>query len=464
MKALYTCLVFLAGAGCINTEKLYQESRDKAETRYLAELKSLQTNQNPVLYSAGWSKAKYDLLISNPEILKAEYAIADKIEDRVELWKQFIPSLSVSLSDTSTLGEIADLFTDTNLRVSSFFSFSNLLGMPSSLATIKLSKMGLEWQAELTMRNQVITLYRMFKEKQLMQLQREALGIERNMTREVLIAEDGKSDELEKKLREASEKIELSEEEWLTRFQDLYMSPYTKVNLTFGELPNIIYNPSDLDFTDTSRWGLLELNLLALSEMAEDQGIYSAYHRYIPNPYIGLSAPALYNDSTGFAFEPSEFRITPSLSWSLDTRGSISSQIKRLKRNKPTEKWAKDKRVVAEIKKLLDGKKALINVNKELADIRSLMQDYESALKERLIDEPYLALEKWKEFKEIEIGLLAKKIDICTSFWLIDERRWRQTTKQWRKAQVQRELREKKRGRKKDTGPNFLDALKKYTL
>lgn len=440
-----TTFAVMVSSGCVNTAKKQNQARKKVEERYQKELLSQLSGKSVSKYTTNWSDAKRDLLELNPKIRKAEFSIDDNIQSRVDVWKSFIPSLSVSLSDSQTFGEIGDLFTDTSFRVSSFFNFGNLIKMPSRLAALKLSKMGLEWKAEQTMRNEVIALYRLFREKELLEYERKAILIERQIIEETTLDYESiaYSDSLEAN-QQSLDSIGEKTDAWRESFEELYNVYYTDITLIYSDLPKIHYSPNELDFTDTSRWGVLELNLLSLSAIAEDADITAAYSRYLPTPYLSLSAPPLYSSSSTVDFDVENFRIGPSLSWSIDTKQSIATQIQRLKREKPFKRWEEDKRTATEIRELLKGKRALIDVQRELRNVRVLMNDYRTVLKAGLINDISTAIEKWKGFKSQEIALMAKEVDICTSFWLIDESKWSATTKEWKRIQVAREKKAKK--------------------
>ena len=52
------------------------------------------------------------------------------------------------------------------------------------------------------------------------------------------------------------------------------------------------------------------------------------------------------------------------------------------------------------------------------------------------------------QMREQEASLRAKEIDISTSFWLLDETRWRTITKNWKKVRLKQEAeRRKARGK-----------------
>ncbi len=421
-------------------KKKVAASREQALQVWKNELKAQETGVQKKHYAANWTKAKKDLLWMSPNIIRAEFQIDDSIEARMDIWKTFIPSLSASFTESSTLGDIGDLFTDTSLRVSSFFSFGSLLDLPKRYATLTVTHMGVEWSSEIAMRNEVIALYRTFREKQLLDFELKELKKQRAFIKEASIDDEAPAflkelKEADKSIKEHVKKIE----GWKEKFSDLHQINYADVKLTFNDLPDISYTPSQLNFYDSARWGVLQMNLLALEELSSNESLRSAYTRYYPTPNLSVTAPSLYSNIEGQEFELEDVRIGPSLGWRLDTRGTIGKQIRRIKRDRPFGDWTKDKRRTEEVKALLDGKKALGEVQKEIQKKRTLMKEYRAVVNQGLVDDLEAALRQMKAYQREEISLLAREIEINTSFWLLDEYKWAETTKQWKRIRLERE-------------------------
>ncbi len=237
---------------------------------------------------------------------------------------------------------------------------------------------------------------------------------------------------------EARSEWEDAQRDWLTRVGDFYMTGYDAAYLNTKGLPDITYKPSRLDFTDTSRWGMLQLNLLALEQIAEDGRILDLYLRYLPRPNLSVSAPPLYNSTNRQSFEVGKIRFGPSLNWNLDTQGTIRQQIRRTMADKTIRDWRKDKRQRDEITKLLEGKRALAEVQTELTKHRQAMGGYRKAVLAGLVNDPQGAIQTMRKLQEIEIRLVAREIEISTSFWLIDENRWRPITRRWLETREKR--------------------------
>ena len=441
---------------CATPEKMRQAQHKIAVKRYVDELeKQLSGVVEGDGYRADWNKAENDLFFNNPQIIKAYFSIDDSNESRMRIWKNMIPSLSAGLSESATLGDLGDLFVDSNLRVSSFISLGNVIDMPKRIAVLRMRHMGVEFQSELTMRNEVIALYRVIREQELLDLEGRALEWERDYLEEGVVDE---SDSIF--LAEISTHVKKEEaykekkKKWYGKVSELMMRRYSHVRFDLSGVPNIYYRGEDLDFSDTKRWGVLQMNVLALQLVAEESQMKSAYARYLPDPNLSVSAPPLYSTSGGQGFSFEEIRIGPSINWRLDTKGNIGRQIRRLKRNQPLKDWTRAKRTRDEVAQLLEGQAKLIMVQKELAEQQGLIADYKKLVADGLVDDPVMAMKWMRKEMQAEVALKAAEIDICTSLWLIDETRWTETTKAWKRSRIEMEkrlkLKDKKKPKKKE--------------
>jgi len=190
-------------------------------------------------------------------------------------------------------------------------------------------------------------------------------------------------------------------------------------------LPRLDYDERSLDFTDSKRWGALQLKILALQELAQEGRIKRAYLRYLPRTFFGVSAPPLYSSGSSRDFDPGDLRLSPGLRWRLDTTDSIGSQIRRLKRDVPLREWSQQRRRRQEVARLLEGKETLKLINEELAKNTRVEEEYRRLVADKLVTSDMLEIARaMKNFRQKEAALRAKKIDIMTSFWLIDEEKW----------------------------------------
>ncbi len=412
-------------------QKRISKARDLVSQGFQKEVYSQKYGTNQGLLNISWQEGLSRMYLSNPELIQADYRIEDAKQRQKQIWKDMIPGLNLGVNDSFQLGELGDAFSNPVYRIDSFLNLGNLLELPKNIYTRKITYIGSELQAENTMRQQVIALYRLFQQQRLLNLEKKAIDLEGELVRGITGVEGAEIIEMKVAHKEALESWEQNYRDWNTKVGDFFMAGYDKIDLKESGLPDISYKPSDLDFTNTKRWGMLQLNLLALEQIAEDGRVLEAYLRYLPRANLSVSAPALYSNSSSESFDIKNIRLGPSLFWSLDSRGYISQQIKRLKRENPIKEWRKDKRQRDEVRKLFEGKKALQDVQKELTTLRQAMEGYRQAVRQGLIKDPEKAIRTMRRLREREVRLVAREIEICTSFWLIDESRWKPITKRW---------------------------------
>ena len=414
------------------------EAREQVSDKYIQQIDAHEAGHPGEDLNISWNEALEQMFLSNPQLIRADFTLDDAKQRQKQVWKNMIPSLSANLSDTQTIENLGDLFSDSNFRISSFISLGDLLELPSTVYANRLTYMGAALTAENTMRQQVIALYRLFQEQRLLNLEWKALELEGEIIKGFHKVQD--SEMLANRLlhEEAVIKYEEKVKSWKTNVGDFFMTGYSEINLESVSLPDIRYNPDELDFRDTSRWGLLQLNLLALENIAEEGRVLETYFRYLPRANLSVSAPPLFSNNSSTSFDAADIRLNPSFTWTLDSRGSIGQQLARLKRNKPLDEWQKDKRKREEVAKLFEGKEALIEINQELKKIEQSRALYRKAVRTGLVKDPQKALRAMRGLKEKEVRLLAREIEISTSFWLIDEQRWRKITKRWLQTRPKR--------------------------
>ncbi len=415
----------------IPADKRIAKSRDKISARYKAEFYRQKYKTNQGNLNITWQQGLNKMYYSNPELIQADFRIADSKAAQKQVWKNMTPGLTVGVSDSFNIGDIGEAFSSPSYRINSFISLGNLLNLPTTVYEGKITYIGTELSAENTMRQQVIALYRLFQEQRLIKLKKRAIDLEGELVKGVTGAEDTEIIELKLRHQEALEEWIKEEQAWNTKVGDFFMAGYDSINLKASSLPKITYKPDQLDFTDTNRWGLLQLNLLALEDIAEKGQFLDTYLRYIPSANLSVSAPPIYSNTSSTRFDPSLIRLSPSLNWSLDSRGSIGRQLNRLKRDAPLKQWRKDKRLREEIKKLLAGKQALSEIQTELTKLHQVIASYQNIVGLGLVEDPEKAIQNMRRLREQEVRLTAKEIEISTSFWLIDEQRWKPITKKW---------------------------------
>lgn len=450
--SLLTCLL----SSCVwmkSTGQRLSEKRQTLTKQYDSELEQVQSSSQGGELEVTWEQAKEKMFLHNPNLIQADYRIVDARNRQKQVWRDMVPGISVGASDSFFIKDVGDAFADPTLRINSYLSLGNLLDLPEKVYTRKLYLIGAKLQAEYTMRQQVIALYRMFQEQSLLKLEKRAIDYEGELLSGIIDGLEGEDLlSMRTQQKEALEVWEKREKQWLVKVGDFFMDQYGKIDLKSLGLPEVSYHPKELDFTDTSRWGLLQLNLLALEQIAEDGRVLDAYFNYLPRINMSVTAPPLYSSTSSTSFDPELIRISPSLSWSLDSRGYIGQQIDRMKRSEVIKDWQKDKRRRQEIVRLLEGKEALEDIQEELTKLQAAITTYGKAVLIGLVEDPQRALQNMRRLREREVRLKAKEITICTEFWLIDEQRWKPITRRWLETREQR-TKQRKKAQKSGSNP-----------
>lgn len=409
-------------------------NRDDVEGELIQELQRQQQVRAGEELNLSWNQALDKMYMHNPKLLQADFQVEDAVNQQKRVWTQLIPLLSVGVSDSFELDNLDDAFSDVNLRVYSYLPLGEIVRLPKNIYTKKLLYMASQLNAEQAMRQEVIALYRLFQRQYLLEMEGSAIRLEGEIAKGLIGLEDVDALKMRESYVEAHEQWQENYEAWRVEVGDFFMDDYSKIDLALKSLPKISYNPRELDFADSGRWGMLQLNLLAMEKISKDAKIIDTYLRYFPRPNFNVTAPPLYTDSATNSFDPAAIRLGPSLRWSLDTRGEVGAQLNRIKREQPLADWRDDKRTREEIKKLLDGKRALAEIQDELDKTRLVIRGYRKAVKSSLVADPQKAIATMRKLREKEVRLAAKEIEICTSFWLIDEERWTKTTKRWQES------------------------------
>ncbi len=412
-------------------QKRLDENRAAISRGFLNELGRQSGGGGQETLQATWPQAMEKMYLSNPDLIQADNQIENARQQQKQLWRNLLPLVGVGVSDHFAIRDIGDAFSSPQLRIHSYLPLGGLLQMPKDAYTRKLFYMGAELQAEHTMRQQVIALYRLFQEQRLLEMEKRAIDLEGQLV-------GGLSDEdgfeiltMRARHREALDAWETNRRAWNMKVGDFFMGGYGHVNLVPNHLPDISYSLNDLDFSDTGRWGLLQLNLLALEQIAEDGRILEMYLRYFPTPNLSVSAPPLYSSNSTRSFAAESINLSPALNWSLDTQGSLREQFRRLRSDQTIKDWRKDKRQRDEVVRLLQGKQALADIRSELVSLRRAMDGFRKAVGSGLVRDPREAIQTMRKLREMEVRLAAREIEICSSFWLIDEQRWAPITKRW---------------------------------
>ncbi len=434
MKLLSVALLILILTSCrYAPERQLSQALEKTTDRYLQVLKREESANTTARYHYTWSQALEAMYKKNKSCLQSTYRLEDAESSERQIWRSFIPGLSAGVSDTARLDELGTLFTDPTFSVNSFIAFGNLVNLPKNIYTRKLGVVAAELGEQSTMRMQTIALHKLFQERKLLELEGEAYALSQQLITGMHHTDPTEGAKAQTRLNSQRDSWEEREEAWFEKIADFFNMTPGSVRIIASTAPTITYHQRELDFYDTQRWGKLQLKLLALQELGEDGQLKEAYARYLPTPSLTVSAPSLYSNTGNTDFDVNDIRLTPRASWRLDTLGSISRQIKRLKRNKPLQEWERQRRLKTEVQRMLEGREELIKTESELQEIRIARREYATLLRAGLVDQsPQQVLENLQGLYREEMTLQAQIVTISSGYWLIDEEWWTKHQRPWK--------------------------------
>lgn len=412
-------------------EERIETSRLKIEEQYLTALERKEYPGPEEKVELTWEEAIDKMMVGNTTLIQADFRIVQVEDGRKQIWRRFIPSLTASVSDSFLLGNLSDAFDSPNYRIRSFIGLGNLFDLPARFYQQKITLIGAHLNAELTFRQETVRLYRLFRQRQLLDEQREFLALEEELIREI---------QKDRNLRDArrlhdferrQERWKERESQWTSQMNDLLMSKYTQIRVDIDSLPELHYTPEDLNLRDTERWGHLQLSVMAMEDLAEQGRFRDTYMRYLPRVNFNVSTPPLFTDTDGFQFDVDDVRLSSSANWRLDTRGDIGRQLERLKRNKYVNDWRRDRRQDEEVKNLLEGIEQLREVQENRRKLEEAKEFYIEWLSVESSQNPQSLIEGVTRVRELELSLREEEIKIFTEFWLFDEKNWDELVDRW---------------------------------
>jgi len=241
ITTLYGTFLTLCIPSCVwlkPADKRVKEKRDTIGQSFVEEILKQKNKTNLNELDISWQQGLDKMYLSNPEVIQADYRIEDAVESQKQIWKDFIPTATFSVSDSFQLGELGDAFSNPVYRINSFLSLGNLLDLPQDLYERKLTRIGAELNAENTMRQQVIAMYRLFQEQRLLKIQKQAIDHEGDILKGITGIEGTELLQMKLDHKEALDDWVTRERNWKTRVGDFFITGYGSINLQPESIPD----------------------------------------------------------------------------------------------------------------------------------------------------------------------------------------------------------------------------------
>jgi len=159
-------------------DRKFEDHQQKVIKRTQQEVLRQTGSQSSPRKRLSWNQALLLMEKQNSSCRQAEIRVIEAQEQKKQLWKNFVPGLSVGASDSFNVSELGDAFASPSLQVNSFLALGNLLSLPRRKYQNEFLLVGAKLGESQNKRQQTIALYRLTRQGELLELERQGLAKE----------------------------------------------------------------------------------------------------------------------------------------------------------------------------------------------------------------------------------------------------------------------------------------------
>ena len=411
--------------GCLSPKK-------KVAAR-LPELRSQWTTN--VLRQAGlpeqridWPTAVSLLRVRNLKLLSGRMEITNSQESVRQVYKDLIPTLDFRVNMDRSLKNIAATSVDDiTFRADSFFNVPGIVNMNARFFSARLTLLRAQMAYQVTEREQMIELYKLFVAFQEARELSSQLQTEEELADSIQKADPLAGQVLLEELKSRRLGLEKQNEGLQASAGDLLGDRDWRWILQTNGWPILSYAQQPLPLQDSNRIAQLQMNLVAVELVGAWAAVRGIKLQYWPELTIFVTGPPLYQRSAGVEhfWSLGEMRASADLFWRLDTRGYVSRQLRQARRDQALQ-WARLRQeTLALMDKLLSAQKLTLTMRQQLEQLQQFLpmleqaappQDYAGILK---------SVETNRSLRDRERKLRHDLAELNTLFWFVDEEAWR---------------------------------------
>jgi len=374
-----------------------------------------------------WRQAVARLEVGNLKLQHARVDITNGQENVRQVYKDLLPTINLRSGLSKTLESIpATSIDDVTFSIDSFLNVPGFVSMGTRLFAARLAYLRAQAFYELTRREQIIELYKLFlsfqdaatAEAQLNDERKLAAGIEQI---DPLAGQILTRDLEARSLTGAKERESLQD-----KAGELFGDRDWRWVLLSEGLPELNYPDNPLPLADTNSVAQLQMKLTAIEFVAAWARIKGVQLQYWPELTIFITGPAVYQKSSGREsfWDAGMVRANANVFWRLDTRGQISRQIRQTKRDQEMQLARLRQDALALIDKILAAQKLVLVLRQQADQLSQLAPllgqippaaDYTGILK---------ANETARSLRDQERKLRRELAELNTLFWFVDDTKW----------------------------------------
>jgi outer membrane protein TolC len=414
----------LAFGGCASP-------RQHVATRVASLAKEWQTN---ILYQTrlpdralDWPTALAELRAHNLKLRQAGTDRTNAQEAVHQVFRDLLPMLDLHAGVAKQLVDFPSIGpNDVTFSADSFFNIPGLVNFSARLYVTRLALLRAEAAYELTEREQIIDLYKLFWSAQELQAEARQLQEQKKTARAFGVVDPFTG----QTMLTQTEVHELSQNQEVQTFQQhagdlLGSQQYHWIFLTNG-LPILHYDVDPLPLTDTNRVAQLQLRLAAIELEAARAELSGIKLRYWPELDIFVTGPPLYQSTFGQAqfWSADQLRASADVFWTIDTRGYITTQLRQTKRQQAIQQERLRQESLTLMQKLITSQRLLQATYEQERDLEQELQVLEAVPPAQNFDSLQKYATDYETTSEQLRRVRRELAELNTLFWFVDEAAW----------------------------------------
>ena len=417
-------IVALALSGCYSTKKRVAQNFGDLQFQWqtnVARQASLPEQ------SLNWAQALTMVEVGNMKLRRARADITNAQENVRQVFKDLMPTINLRSGLSKNFDELAmTSLDDVTFSIDSFFNVPGFVSLGTRLFAARLVLMRAQASYELSWRDQVIELYKLFLSFQdaaanAAQLKEEldfakAVSQVDSMAGQILIRE------LDTRFVAASKDNQSLQD----KAGDLLGNRDWRWILVSEGLPNLNYQEKPLEPADTNNVAQLQLKLAAIEFVGAWARIKGIQLQYWPELTLFITGPPVYQKTSSMEsfFDAGKLRANANFFWRLDTRGQNARQLRQSRRDNDLQEARLRLEALALIDKILAAQKLVSTLRQEADQLQQLAPllgqippaaDYTGILK---------ATETARSVRDQERKLRRELAELNTLFWFVDDTKW----------------------------------------
>jgi len=373
-----------------------------------------------------WPEAVALMKERNPLLLRADEERFRAQRGIGQVYKNLLPYMQLRMGIDKRINELDTIsFDDVRWDLNAYSILSGVLTLRRDVYAAELTYLRSNLLREITSREKIIELHRMFiVSRQLQITEQRLLESERALrgmpaSRRSLESTPATVNHLREQLRSRQAKLQSD----LMKLLDL---ADFRVELRDDHLPEVDYSKTPLNIADASRVGVLRRKLLAIELVGARARVTGAKLQYWPDISVFLTSGPLWTTSSGETiwWRSEDLRLSLNAYMPIDINGRIRNQVRDAKVDLEFLQREIVLRETILVSELEDKRQALVQVERDILD-----QDRKRALLMQLLsiegaENLSERLHQWSEIEARRENALDQRAQLNAFFLFFDEAFW----------------------------------------